>query len=125
MSYLIQYLPRACAPARKLRGARVDEQVRLNRPGYHGDAYVHVFVEDTSRRRSRRDGYPSPRFVLEIADCANHIRLEFDVETGGSRENSLFKIATLIGALERFEAGLRAEAELRVAREGAPSPATA
>ena len=81
MSYLIQYLPRACAPVRKLRGARVDEQILLNRPGYHAGAYVHVFVEDTSRRRFRRDGYPSPRFRLEIADCTNHIRLEFDVET--------------------------------------------
>ena len=71
MSYLVQYLPRACAPVRKLRGARVDEQILLNRPGYHGDAYVHVFVEDTSRRGFRRDGYPSPRFRLEIADCTN------------------------------------------------------
>ena len=62
MSYLVQYLPRACAPVRKLRGARVDEQILLNHPGYHGGAYVHVFVEDTSRRRFRRDGYPSPRF---------------------------------------------------------------
>jgi hypothetical protein len=123
MSYLIQYLPRACAPVRKLRGARVDEQILLNRPGYHAGAYVHVFVEDTSRRRVRGDRYPSPRFLLEIADCTNHIRLEFDVESAGSRENSLFKIATLIGSLERFQAGLQAEAELRAAREGARTPA--
>jgi hypothetical protein len=122
MSYLIQYLPRACAPVRKLRGARVDEQILLNRPGYHAGAYVHVFVEDT-RRRFRRDGYPSPRFRLEIADCTNHIRLEFDVETPGSRENSLCKIETLIGSLRRFQAGLQAEAELRAEREGAHTPA--
>ena len=117
MSYLVQYLPRACAPVRKLRGARVDEQVLLNHPGYHGGAYVHVFVENTARRRFR-DGFPSPRLLLEIADCSNHIRLEFDVETDGSRENSLFKIATLIDSLQRFQAGLQAEADLRVAREG-------
>ena len=122
MSYLVQYLPRACAPVRKLRGARVDEQILLNRPGYHGDAYVHVFVEDTSRRGFRRDGYPSPRFRLEIADCTNHIRLEFDVETPGGRENSLYKIETLIGSLRRFQAGLQAEAELRAEREGARTP---
>ena len=123
MSYLVQYLPRACAPVRKLRGARVDEQILLNHPGYHGGAYVHVFVEDTSRRRFRPDGYPSPRFRLEIADCANHIRLEFDVETPGSRENALYKIETLISSLRRFQAGLQAEAELRAAREGAATPA--
>ena len=122
MSYLVQYLPRACAPVRKLRGARVDEQLLLNRPGYHGGAYVHVFVENTSRRRFR-DGFPSPRLRLEITDCSNHIRLEFDVETEGSRENSLFKIATLIDSLQRFQAGLQAEADLRVAREAARTPA--
>ena len=122
MSYLIQYLPHACAPVRKLRGDRVDEKIPLNHPGYHGGAYVHVFVEDTSRRRFR-DGYPSPRFRLEIADCTNHIRLEFDVETPGSRENSLYKIETLIGSLRRFQAGLQAEAELRAEREGARTPA--
>ena len=122
MSYLIQYLPRACAPVRKLRGARVDEQIPLNHPGYHGGAYVHVFVADTSRRRFR-DGYPSPRFRLEIADCTNHIRLEFDVETPGSRENSLYKIEMLIGSLRRFQAGLQAEAEIRAEREGARTPA--
>ena len=92
--------------------------VLLNRPGYHGGAYVHVFVEDTSRRGFRRDGYPSPRFRLEIADCTNRIRLEFDVETPGGRENSLYKIETLIGSLRRFQAGLQAEAELRAEREG-------
>jgi hypothetical protein len=117
MSYLVQYLPRACAPVRKLRGARVDEQILLNLPGYHAGAYVRVFVEDTLRRRFRRDRYPSPRFILEIADCTNHIRLEFDVETAGGRENARFKIATLIGSLQRFQAGLEAVADLRVARE--------
>jgi hypothetical protein len=66
---------------------------------------------------------PSPRLTLEIADCTNTIRLEFAVETDGYRENSLFKIATLIDALHRFEAGLRAEAELYADRESVHSPA--
>ena len=61
--------------------------------------------------------------MLEIADCTNQIRLEFDVETPGGRENSLFKIATLIGALERFAAGLVTEAELRIQRERTAAPA--
>ena len=120
MLYLAQYLPRACAPVRPLRGARVDLETLLNRPGYHGDAYVRVLVEDTSHRRVRRGRIPSPRFELEIADCTNTIRLEFDVSTAGDRENSLFKIATLIGALERFHNGLAEEAELRAQRERCP-----
>lgn len=117
MLYLVQYLPRACAPVRPLRGVRVEVETLLNRPGYHGDAYVHVFVEDTSQRRVRRGQIPTPRFELEIADCTNTIRLEFDVSTAGDRENSLFKIATLIGALERFRDGLVDEAELHAKRE--------
>jgi hypothetical protein len=123
MSYLVQYLPRACAPVRALRGARVDEQTQLNQPGYYAGAYVRVFVEDTSRRRIRRGVIPSQRFALEVADCTNTIRLEFAVETDGYRENSLFKIATLIEALQRFEAGLQAEAELYADREDAQSQA--
>ena len=117
MLYLAQYLPRACAPVRPLRGARVEVETLLNRPGYHGDAYVRVFVEDTSQRRVRGDRIPTPRFELDIADCTNTIRLEFDVSTAGDRENSLFKIATLIGALEQFRDGLVAEAELHAKRE--------
>ena len=117
MLYLAQYLPRACAPVRPLRGARVEVETLLNRPGYHGDAYVRVFVEDTSQRRVRGDRIPTPRFELDIADCTNTIQLEFDVSTAGDRENSLFKIATLIGALEQFRDGLVAEAELHAKRE--------
>jgi hypothetical protein len=121
MSYLVQYLPRTCAPVRPLR-ALADEQILLNHPGYHAGAYVRVYVEDTLRRRVRRGRIPSPRFAFEIADCTSSIYLEFDVETAGSRENSLFKISTLIGSLERFQVGLQAEAELRAAREGARTP---
>jgi hypothetical protein len=117
MLYLAQYLPHASARARPLPGARVDLATMLNHPGYHAGAYVRVFVEDTSRRRVRRDRIPAPRFELEIADCTNTIRLEFDVSTAGDRENSLFKIATLIGALERFRSGLAEEAELHAKRE--------
>ena len=118
MLYLAQYLHRrTCAPVRPLRGARVEIETLLNRPGYHGDAYVRVLVEDTSQRRVRGDRIPTPRFELDIADCTNTIQLEFDVSTAGDRENSLFKIATLIGALEQFRDGLVAEAELHAKRE--------
>ena len=118
MSYLVQHLPRerggVVRPLR--RGARVDERLRLNREGYCGDAYVRVFVEDTSRR-ARRRGIPEPRIKLRIADCSNVIALEFDVSTAGFRENSLFKIDTLLGALTRFRRGLVEESELYAARE--------
>jgi hypothetical protein len=109
MSYLLQH-------ARRLTSnARVDEYIRLNRPGLYGDAFVRVFVEDTSRlrRRKQRD----PRTSLKIGDCANTIALEFSLEDATYRENSLYKIDTLIGALTRFRNALAAEAALRTTND--------
>lgn len=65
-----------------------------------------------------RTGFPSPRLKLRIADCVSEINLEFSVDSAASRENSLYKIHTLLTALERFRAALAAEAELRAEREG-------
>ena len=122
MSYLTQYLPRASAPVVSLRpGVRVDVNTLLNRPGFYGDAHVHVFVEDTSardlKRRLRRRALPTPKLVLQISDCMNEINLEFDVSSADYRDNSLYKIDTLLGALQRFRDGLAAEAELHEQRE--------
>jgi hypothetical protein len=104
MSYLLQH-------ARRLTSnARVDEYIRLNHAGFYGDAFVRVFVEDTSRlRRRNRD----PRMSLKIGDCVNTIALEFSLVSEPFRENSLDKIDTLIGALQRFREALAAEAALR------------
>lgn len=118
MSYLTHYATRGVATLRPARrGARVDERVQLNFPELDGGAHVRVFVEDTSAHRIRRRSLPSPRLKLRITDCANQIHLEFAVDTPDLRENSLHKIETLIASLERFREGLRAEAELRAARE--------
>jgi hypothetical protein len=121
MSYLARYLPNAGSSVAQLRpGARVDETTLLNLPGYYGEAYVYVFVEDTSARRlRRRRALPHPRLRLVIADCVNEIRLELDLSDAGLRANSQHKIETLIGALERFRDGLAAEAELYAEREQA------
>jgi hypothetical protein len=96
--------------------ARVDEYARLNRPGLYGDAFVRVFVEDTTFRKWRRRP-PEPRIRLRITDCANEIYLEFSLETAEQRENSLHKIDTLLDALTRFRTALDAEAELYARRE--------
>ncbi len=119
MSYLVQYVVRRpTAAGRVRRGARVDERLVLNRPKFDGGAFVRVFVEDTSRRKRRlRRAPPSPRLRLRVADCAHEVSLEFSVETGELRENALFKIDTLLGALGRFRDGLAAEAELYAQRE--------
>ena len=117
MSYLTRFASRPVV-RRARRGPRVDERTPLNRPAFDGGAHVRVYVEDTSNRtlRGRR---PSPRLTLRLADCYDEIELEFSVDSPELRENSLYKVQTLIAALERFRAGLRAEAELRALRERA------
>ena len=119
MSYLTLYADRRPTSApRTRRGVRVDERTRLNLPGLYGDAYVRVFVEDTSRRKVRlRRVPPHPRLKLRIADCVNVINLEFDLGSAPLRENSLYKINTLLNALHRFRDALAAEADLYEQRE--------
>ena len=111
MTYLLKYATR-----RPARNARVDENLRLNRPGLYGDAYVRVFVGDTSRARVGRQP-PHPHLRLRIADCSNVIALEFELTTPVLRENSLYKIDTLLAALTRFRHALAAEAALYAERE--------
>jgi hypothetical protein len=114
MSYLLEYVRGPGSTAAHARPARVDQHTRLNRPGLYGDAFVRVLVEDSTARRRRRNR--DPELVLQIADCANTINLEFSLETAQLRENSLFKIDTLLGALHRFRDGLVAEAGLAARR---------
>ena len=119
MSYLTQYaLRRPQILGRRRAGrrpARVDERLKLNLPGFHGDAFVRVFVEDTSGHRWRGTP-PEPRVRLRIADCENEISLWFELEDPQSRVNSLHKIDTLVGSLTRFRAALAAEADLSATR---------
>ena len=112
MSYLSLYATRRP----RARGAGVNEKIPLNLPGFHGGAYVRVFVEDTTFRKWRRRP-PEPRIRLRIADCTNEISLWFEVNSQAARENSLHKIDALLGALQRFRAALDAEAELYAHRE--------
>jgi hypothetical protein len=108
---MVSYPTAYATRAPRARGSGVDEKVPLNLPGFHGQAYVRVFVEDTTFRKWRRRP-PEPRVRLRIADCSNEISLWFELDTPEERENSLYKIDTLLGALQRFRAALDAEAEL-------------
>jgi hypothetical protein len=116
MSYLMQHATRRPTSMGRRGGARVDERTLLNLPGFYAEASVRVFVENTSGRRFRRRP-PSPRLRLRIADCVNEIALEFDVTSAPLRKNSLHKIDTLLGALQRFREALADEAALYAERE--------
>lgn len=106
---------------------RVNHREFLNLPGFHEGAYVMAYVEDTSQRRLERcertetTYNPRPRLLLQIADCENHISLEFDISSPHRRMNSFHKIQTLIDALEAFKAGMAEESTLYKRREREPS----
>ena len=123
MSYLARYAGRRptfgmVRGGRARSGVRVDERLLLNLPGFHGGAYVRVFVEDTSGRTRWRGTPPEPRVRLRIADCSDEIDLWFEVDSPESRTNSLHKVDTLLGALHRFRDALDAEAALYAVRSG-------
>jgi hypothetical protein len=107
MSYLSSYATRNPS----VRGAGIDEKLRLNLPDFDGGAFVRVFVEDTTFRKWRRRP-PHPRIRLRIADCSNEISLWFELHSPEARANARHKITTLLGALQRFRAALDAEMEL-------------
>ena len=108
--------------------ARINERTLLNLPGFHGGAYVYVYVEDTSRRDLTSEPYCEedcsccprnfePHTALEITDCSRTISLEFDIDTPEGRENSLHKLDTLEIAIRVFRDALDAEFEPYDARE--------
>jgi hypothetical protein len=97
--------------------ARVDERTFLNLPGFHnGNAFVYVYVEDTSAREPMYGEYCTdectdcptnfePRMILEVSDGSDVASFGFDVDTPRGRENSLYKVDTLIAALRVFRKG--------------------
>jgi hypothetical protein len=102
--------------------ARINERTLLNLPGFHGGAFVYVYVEDTSERELVREPYCDtdctccpqnfePRSILEIADCRRTIVLEFDLDTAEGRETSLHKLDTLEIAIRVFRDAFEAEFE--------------
>ena len=102
--------------------ARVNERTLLNLPGFHGGAFVYVYVEDTSDRPLLNKPFCEadceccprnfePRMILEIADCDDVISLTFDVDKLEARANSLHKLDTLVAAMGAFRAALIEEFE--------------
>jgi hypothetical protein len=112
MSYLTSYATRN-PPA---QGRDLDERLTLNLPGFHAGAYIRVFVQDTMFLKCQ--GHPiEPRIRFRIADCSNEVSLWFELDSPGARKNSMHKIETLLGAVQRFRDALELEAQLYADRE--------
>ena len=99
---------RAAPPTRSRRVRRRPASTRTS--GSTGRASTATRTSASSsrtRRRRRRRHNRDLRLTLRIADCANTINLEFSLDSPELRENSLFKIDTLLDALHRFRDGSR------------------
>ena len=88
----------------------------LNRIGYHAGAYILAEVEDSTKHGEREHGWPYVDINLTLADCGRVVSFDFDIDSAGSRANSLRKIDLMIDTLIDFREALRTEAELAATR---------
>lgn len=83
----------------------------LNRRGFHAGAYIHAVVPDST---TCRDPECEHRWcvdpTLRISDCDRITSFDFDLDSAGDRQNSLYKIDVLIDTLTAFRAALALEA---------------
>ena len=113
MSYLTSYATRNPP----VRGRNLDERIALNLPGFHGDAYVRVFVEDTTFRKWRGGraagaAHPLPDRRLHERDLAVvRARLAGDAAELDAQDRHAAR------RVQRFRDALDAEAELYAHRE--------
>ncbi|MGH2728973.1 MAG: hypothetical protein ACRDJI_00025 [Actinomycetota bacterium] len=84
----------------------------LNLTGFHAGAYVLAEVEDSTKHRKGKHGWPYVHIDLTLADCSRTVSFDFDIESAAARRNSLRKIDILIETLTMFREGLVAETEL-------------
>jgi hypothetical protein len=109
----VERLPRR--RSRVIRGLRYRVALRtfLNKPGFHGKATLIASVEDTSRIPAEELRFErEPDTYLSISDCSSECRLEIEITSREAQRNSLYKLNTLIGGLERFREALSEEIEL-------------
>jgi hypothetical protein len=83
----------------------------LNRRGFHAGAFIQAVVPDSTTCREagcQHRWCVDP--VLRISDCYRVASFDFDLDTPGARQNSLYKIDVLIETLIQFREALTLEA---------------
>jgi len=84
----------------------------LNLPGHHGMANIVAYIVDDKWDKSdklERD----VDIKLDIADCSRVISMSIDDYSKDDRENSLYKVDTLIEVLSDFKKALKKEFKLQ------------
>ena len=95
--------------------ARLVKREFLNRPGFHGSAFVNAYVEDTSERElplpeGGRAHNIHPRVILELSDCSGRVSYELEVHSNFAVENSQHKLEMIRAAVEQTAKALAEEA---------------
>lgn len=88
----------------------------LNKPGYHAGAYVLAEVEDSTKYKKGKHGWPYVHVDLTLADCSRVVSFDFNLSSSRDRANSLHKIDLLVDSLIQFRDALQAEADLAAER---------
>lgn len=84
-------------------------------------AYIIAIVEDAREKHiCCKDSDDWHEISLRIADCSREIDLYFDLSSVDERENSLYKIRTLVEVMTEFKEAIEREVEVINARENVP-----
>ena len=84
-------------------------------------AYIIAIVEDAREKHvCCKESDTWQDISLKIADCNDEIELYFDLSSVEERENSLYKIRTLVEVMTEFKRAIEIEAEVINARESVP-----
>lgn len=88
----------------------------LNKPGHHAGAYVLAEVEDSTKHKKDKYGWPYVHVDLTLADCSRVVSFDFDLSSATHRANSLHKADLLVDSLTQFRDALRTEVDLAAER---------
>lgn len=81
----------------------------LNKAGYNSTAAIAAKIE--------KWGKGEPEIDLQISDCLRSINFEFSLHDEGDRENTLYKIDTMLEVLMDFRDAVEAEIPAAERRE--------
>jgi hypothetical protein len=77
---------------------------------------VFAEVEDSTKHKRGKHGWPYVHVDLTLADCSRIVSFDFDLSSARQRANSLHKIDVLVDTLTQFRDALQAEAALAAER---------
>lgn len=84
----------------------------LNKPGFQSIGFILAEVEHTTAYHQY-----DPSINLIIGDCSKHISLDFTIDSGFDRENTLYKLDLLCDTLLKFRAAVKEEIAVQTKRE--------